>query len=88
MDERDVLTVTTFEKSEHDGQWYWHTQTGNQEVVGDGAEGYTQLSGAAHGFFVQQGVNYEEAQLNSDYSQLNKISENKYTITKYTKKDN
>lgn len=68
--------------------WHWHTQTANGEIVGDGAEGYNRLSGAVHGFWAQQGVNPDDAQLSSDYSQLERVNANVYQIKKFESQQN
>lgn len=86
-EDREVLTYTYFEKSDHDGYWYWHTEAGNNEIVGDGAEGYHELSDCIKGFFVQQGVNIDHAQLKSDYGSLERLTKIKYLITKYAPKN-
>jgi Domain of unknown function (DUF1508) len=74
---------------EDDGpeEWYWHTQTTNGEVVGDGAEGYNRLSGAVQGFFAQQGVDPDDASLSAPYSKLEKVNDNVYQIKKFATED-
>lgn len=81
--EREILTYTYFEKSEHDGFWYWHTEARNHEIVGDGAEGCADFTDCLKGFFIQQGVNIDDAQLKSDYSPIDKLTKTKYAVYKY-----
>lgn len=80
-----ILNITEFHLSDKDGQWYWHTETLNDETVGDGSEGYLELRKAIAGFFAQQGFEPERVTDPSDqhYSKLYKISDSEYHIRRY-----
>lgn len=81
--DREILTYTYFEKSNHDGYWYWHTEAKNHEIVGDGAEGYADFTDCLKGFFIQQGVDINNAQMKSDYSSIDNLTKTKYAVYKY-----
>jgi uncharacterized protein YegP (UPF0339 family) len=74
-----IVSITEFEQSEQNGEWYWHTKAANGEVVGGSmGEGYKELRKAVNGFFAQQGA---EA-FDPAYSELIKISDTLYRIEK------
>lgn len=79
-----ILTITEFTLSDKDGLWYWHTETMNDEIVGDGSEGYLELRKAVNGFLAQQGFDsLLEDPSDLQYSKLYKISETEYHMRKY-----
>lgn len=79
-----ILTITEFKLSEKDGQWYWHTETLNDETVGDGGEGYIELRKAIGGFFAQQGYDpFVEDPKEKHFSKLYRISDTEYHIRRY-----
>lgn len=74
-----IVSVTEFEQSSQNGEWYWHTKASNGEVVGGSmGEGYKELRGAVNGFFAQQGV----APGDPAYSELIKVSDTLHRIEK------
>lgn len=72
-----IVSITEFNRSRKDDQWYWTTKTPNGETVGDGSEGYVELRKALAGFDAQQGG------LSEHYSKLVKVSDREYHIRKY-----
>lgn len=81
-----IVSVTEFEQSEQNTEWYWATKAANGEVVGGSmGEGYKELRKAVNGFFAQQGFD-PAADLPPEqrhYSKLYKASETLYHIRKY-----
>jgi uncharacterized protein YegP (UPF0339 family) len=45
-----------FEKSENDGQWYWHVKSPNGQIVATGGEGYSSEGAARRGYAAAQRV--------------------------------
>lgn len=84
-EELRILTVTEFERSDKNDQWYWHTQTANGDIVGDGSEGYHNLEDAVSGFFAQQGFDpaAELAPEDRQYSRLYQTDDTHFSIRKY-----
>lgn len=81
-----ILTITEFHLSEKDNQWYWHTETLNDETVGDGGEGYFELRKAIQGFFAQQGFDPEVKEPEQrHFSKLFRISDREYHMRRYAK---
>lgn len=82
-----VLSITEFELSPKDSQWYWTTKAANGEPVGDGAEGYGELRKAVSGFFVAQGIRVEGLknlpENQQQYSKLVQVSPREFHIRKY-----
>lgn len=81
-----IVSITEFERSEQNNEWYWHTKAANGEVVGGSmGEGYKELPKAVNGFFAQQGFD-PRADLkpeNRHYSKLYKATDTVYHIFKY-----
>jgi len=74
-----IVTVTEFEQSSQNGEWYWHTKAANGEVVGGSmGEGYKELRKAVNGFFAQQGAD----PFDLAYSGLIKVSDTVCRIEK------
>ena len=79
-----VVSITEFNQSPKDNQWYWTTLAANGEPVGDGAQGYQELRKAVGGFFSQQGVDLKTvAPEDNPYSKLIKINPIEFHIRKY-----
>jgi hypothetical protein len=64
-------------------QWHWTTKANNGETVAVGGEGYDELRGAVNGFFSTHGIDVEQASLASEFSKLEKFSDDHYVITQY-----
>ena len=84
--DRKVLNRTHFRRRHTEAagwQWHWTTKANNNETTAVGGEGYDQLRGAVNGFFSTHGVDPEAASLSSEFSQLEKFSDDHYVITQY-----
>lgn len=86
-DELRIVAITDFTRSGEDGQWYWHTQSPNGDIIGDGSQGYDRLNKAVNGFFAQQGVDPVELRSlppeKQHYSKMIKVTNSVWHIRKY-----
>lgn len=79
----EVVSRTLFYEGS-DSKWYWHTKALNNEIIADGGEGYEKLKDAMTGFFLSQGVQYEQfGSWPSQFGPMTKLPENKYQINKF-----
>lgn len=79
----EIVTRTMFYQG-GDKKWYWQTKAINNEIVGDGSEGYNALRDAIAGYFSQQGVPYGQfSEWPANYGPLQKLPDEKFQINKY-----
>ncbi|AAN02128.1 gp74 [Mycobacterium phage Barnyard] len=76
--ELKIVSVTEFNRSYKDDQWYWTTLAANQQPVSTGGEGYKELRKALAGFAVSQG-----GELSASFSKLVKVSDREYHLRRY-----
>lgn len=93
MDNRKVLNRTHFRRREtHKSgpndrgvqwEWFWQTRANNGEIVAVGGEGYDELRGATNGFFASHGIDVNQASLHSEFSKIEKFTDDHYVVTQY-----
>lgn len=79
----EVVSRTVFTLHDDDF-WYWETKALNNEVVNTGGEGCKSLQEALNGFFLQQGIQYEQfGSWPEQFGPMMRLPENKYQINKF-----